>query len=67
MAETFFSTLLLIFISSRYFVHNARRDTESDTVIQMTLEHVLVQRFKKKNGRRHVNIAKRANSSRRMI
>ena len=56
-----------MFISSCYFVHNARRDTESDTVIQMTLEHVLVQRFKKKNGRRHVNIAKRANSSRRMI
>ena len=48
MAEKFHSTLLLIFISSRYFVHNARRDTESDTVIQMTLEHVLVQRFKKK-------------------
>ena len=37
-----------MFISSRYFVHNARRDTESDTVIQMTLEHVLDQRFKKK-------------------
>ena len=48
MAEAFLSTLLLTFISSRYFVHNARRDTESDTVIQMTLEHVLVQRFKKK-------------------
>ena len=48
MAETFLSTLLLMFISSRYFVHNARRDTESDTVIQMTLEHVLVQRFKEK-------------------
>ena len=48
MAETFLSTLLLMFISSRYFVHNARRDTESDTVIQMTLEHVLDQRFKKK-------------------
>ena len=47
MAETFLSTLLLMFISSRYFVHNARRDTESDAVIQMTLEHVLVQRFKK--------------------
>ena len=31
MAETFLSKLLLMFISSRYFVHNARRDTESDT------------------------------------
>ena len=31
-----------------HFIHNARRDTESDTVIQMTLRHVLVQRFKKK-------------------
>ena len=48
MAETFLSTLLLMFISSRYFVHNARRDTESDTVMQMTLVHVPVQRFKKK-------------------
>ena len=48
MAETFLSTLLLTFISSRYFVHNARRDTESNTVIQMTVEHVLVQRFKEK-------------------
>ena len=37
-----------MFVSSRYFVHNARKNTESDTVIQMTLEHVLVQRFKKK-------------------
>ena len=37
-----------MFISSRYFIHNARRDTESDIIIQITLEHVLVQRFKKK-------------------
>ena len=36
MAETFLSTLLVMLISSRYFVHNARRDTESDIVIQMT-------------------------------
>ena len=48
MAQTFLSTLLLMFISSRYFIHNARRDTESDIIIQITLEHVLVQRFKKK-------------------
>ena len=27
---------------------HARRDTENDIVIQMILEHVLVQRFKKK-------------------
>ena len=27
---------------------HARRDTESDIVIQMILEHVLVQRFKEK-------------------
>ena len=37
---------MLIF--SCYFIHNARRDTESDIVIRMTLEHVLVQKFKKK-------------------
>ena len=48
MAETFLSKLLLMFISSRYFIHNARKDTESDTVIQMTMEHVFVQIFKKK-------------------
>ena len=75
MAETFLSTLSLMFISSRYFIHNARRDTESDIVIQTTLQHVLVKRFKKnkkldeKNNleQRHKNVAKRANSSRRMI
>ena len=52
MAEKFLSTLLLMFISSCYFIYNAHRDTaaekEFDVVIQMTLEHVLVQRFKKK-------------------
>ena len=52
MAEKFLSTLLLIFVSSCYFIYNARRDTaaekEFDIVIQMTLKHVLVQRFKKK-------------------
>ena len=53
MAENFPSTLLLMFISSCYFIYNARgsRDTaaekEFDIVIQMT-PHVLVQRFKKK-------------------
>ena len=51
MAEAFLSTLVLMFISSRYFTHNARRDTESAIqciAIQMILEHVLFQRFKKK-------------------
>ena len=48
MAETFLSILLLMFISSRYFIHNARRDTESDIVIQVILGHVLVQRLTKK-------------------
>ena len=60
MAEIFLSTLSLMIIFSRYFVHNVRRDTEKDTVIQMALEHVLVQEFKKKQ-------AKRANISRGMI
>ena len=52
MAEKFLSTLLLMFVSSYYFNYNTRRDTaaekEFDIVIQMTLEHVLVQRFEKK-------------------
>ena len=52
MAEKFLSTLSLMFVSSCYFIYNARRDTaaekEFDIVIQMTLKHVLVQRFKKK-------------------
>ena len=47
MAEKFLSTMLLMFISSCYFIYNERRDTaaekEFDIVIQMTLEHVLVQ------------------------
>ena len=41
-----------MFIASCYFIYNARGDIatekEFDIVIQMTLEHVLVQRFKKK-------------------
>ena len=41
-----------MFIASCYFVYNAGRDTATEKefhiVIQMTLEHVLVQRFKKK-------------------
>ena len=43
---------MLVFIPSCYFIYNARRDTaaekELDIVIQMALEHLLVQRFKKK-------------------
>ena len=77
MTEKFLSTLLLMFISSCYFIYNARRDTaaekEVDVVTQMIFEHVLVQRVKKKemdkkkNEQRHVNLTKRANSSRVMI
>ena len=41
-----------MFIASWYFIYNARRDTapekEFDIEIQMTLEQVLVQKFKKK-------------------
>ena len=49
MAEKFLSTLLLMFISSCYLIYNARRvQKEFGIVMQMTLEHVLVQRFKKK-------------------
>ena len=52
MAEKFLSTLLLMFISPCYFIYNARKDTvaekEFDIMMQMTLEHFLVQRFKKK-------------------
>ena len=52
MAEKFLSTILLMFIASCYFIYHAPRDIatekEFDIVIQMTLEHVLVQRFKKK-------------------
>ena len=56
IAEKFLSTLLLIYwylyLPSCYFIYNARSDTvaekEFDIVIPMTLERVLVQRFKKK-------------------
>ena len=51
MAEMAFlvhCTLLLMFISSCCFTYNARRDTESDIVIQMIPQHVLAQRFNKK-------------------
>ena len=52
MTEKFLSTLLLMLISSCYFIYNARRDIaaekEVDVVIQMIFEHVLVQRFKRK-------------------
>ena len=51
IAEKFLSILLLMFISSCYFIQKARRDTaakkELDIVIQMTLKHALVRRFKK--------------------
>ena len=48
--EKCLSTWLLI--SSCYFIYNARRDTiaekEFGIMIEMTLERVLAQRFKKK-------------------
>ena len=39
-----------MFTSSCYFIYNARRDaaTEKEFDVVMTLEHVLVQRFKEK-------------------
>ena len=49
-----------VYISSYYFIQNARRDTgaekEYDIVIKMTLEHALVQRFKKKEINEKSNI-----------
>ena len=74
MAEKFLSTSLLMFIASCYFIYNPRKDRDAekkfDIVIQMTLEHVLVQRSKKKEmdkkdnfKQRNVNVTKRANSS----
>ena len=47
MAETFLNTLLLMFISSRYFAHNALRDAESDTGACSCSEI-----HEKKNGRK---------------
>ena len=47
MAEKFLGTLLLMFISSCYFIYN-NVEKEFDIVIQMTLEHILDQGFKKK-------------------
>ena len=50
--EKFPNILLLLFISSCYFNWNAHRDRAAekkiDIVIQMAVEHVLIQRFKKK-------------------
>ena len=46
----------MMFIASCYFIYNPRRDTatekEFNIVMRMTLEHVPVQRFNKKNGRK---------------
>ena len=62
MAEIFLSSLLLMFIASCYFIYNARRDTaaekEFDIVMQITLEHVLVQRFKKKEMDKKITLKK---------
>ena len=62
MAEKFLSTLLLIFISSCYFIYNTRRDTatekEFDIVIHMTLQQVLVQKFEKKETDKKITFNK---------
>ena len=72
IAEKFLSTLILVFIPSCYFIYNARRDTpaekELDIVIQMALEHLLVQRFKKKvTSNSYINVTKGENPSRTII
>ena len=62
IGENILSTSLLMFISSCYFTYDSRIDIvaekEFDTVIQMTLKRVLVQRFKKKNGWKKVSFDK---------
>ena len=61
-----------------FFIYNARRDTvaekETDIVIPMTLERLLVQRFKKKEMNekkvtfnKNINVTKQVNSCGRMI
>ena len=57
-----------MFISSCYFIYNARRNTagekEFDIVIQTTLERILVQRFKKKEmGEKKVTFNKACKQS----
>ena len=47
MAEKFLGTLLMTFISTRYFIYD-NVEKEFDIVIQMTLEDILDQGFKKK-------------------
>ena len=66
-----------MFISSCYFIFTTRRDSaaekEFNIVIHMTLEHVLIQRLKKKNWtkkitfNKDINFTKWANFSRRMF
>ena len=62
IGENILSTSLLMFISSCYFTYDARIDIvaekEFDTVIQMTLKRVLVQRFKKKMGEKKYLLTK---------
>ena len=78
ITEKFLSTLLLMFLSSCYLIENARRDTaaekELDILMQIKLEPLLVQRFKKKERdkkstfqQRHVNVTNRENYSEKTI
>ena len=78
IAANFLSTLLLMFLSSCYLIENARRDTaaekELDILMQIKLEPLLVQRFKKKERdkkstfqQRHVNVTNRENYSEKTI
>ena len=80
MAEKFQRTLLLMFTGSCYFIYNARRDTAAekefdivieiwdDTRVRSSSEIQEKKKWQKNNFKqRHVNVTKRANSSRIMI
>ena len=74
MAGKFLRTLLLMFISSSYLIYNARRDTESicycntDDTGASSSSGIQKKKADEKNNfeQRHVNVTRRANSSRRM-
>ena len=63
-----------LYLHVTLFIIHVEIQKKIDIVIQMTLGHVLVQRFKRKEigeknnfQQRHVNVTKQGNSSRRMI
>ena len=74
MAGKFLRTLLLMFISSCYLIYNARRDTEricycnTDDTGASSSSGIQKKKVDEKNNfeQRHVNVTRRANSSRRM-